>query len=54
MYGKSIHISVWEKRYRQGRTQIHRRNYIDRIVSKEGAEKLNRHYNRRSAISAHE
>lgn len=48
MYGEQLHISVWETKIRcSGHRYIQRRNYIDRIVSKEQAEKLSRHYNRK-------
>lgn len=56
MYGKSVHISFWEKRQseRDGHVHVHRLNYIDRMVTKEQADELNAHYNMESVTSTHE
>lgn len=56
MYGKSVHVSVWEKRQseRNGHIQVHRRNYIDRIVTKEQADAMHDHFNIEAANSSQE
>lgn len=57
-HGKQIHAVVWEPRVafhpisgKRQRTTV-MRNYTDRIVSKDDAAKLDRHYKRRAKENA--
>jgi hypothetical protein len=47
MYGKSIHISIWERRQssHDGHVHLRRINYVDHIITKDEADALHAHYN---------